>query len=237
MSGMLASVCTLSEAVLVQDAGVDIIDLKNPHEGALGALDLTIVREIVAYVNGAIPISATIGDLPFEAKVIDPVIREMAKSGVDIIKVGVFGELNQLAELQLLSRLSQQGIRIVLVMFAEQYEKGCDFKIIAKTGITGVMLDTMDKRSGNLRTKLSDSVLRQFVYNSKSQGLLSGLAGSLGEEDIAALLEINPDYLGFRGGLCQQGQRENLLDKQATSKIRQQIPPGAVKIMHSAAII
>ncbi|MFT5349869.1 MAG: hypothetical protein ACI9MF_000684, partial [Gammaproteobacteria bacterium] len=88
-----------------------------------------------------------------------------------------------------------------------------------------------------LRTKLSDSVLRQFVYNSKSQGLLSGLAGSLGEEDIAALLEINPDYLGFRGGLCQQGQRENLLDKQATSKIRQQIPPGAVKIMHRAVII
>ena len=92
MSGMLASVCNLEETQLVQDAGVDIIDLKNPDEGALGALDLPVIEEIVAHVNGLTPVSATIGDLPFDAPVIEPVIKRMALTGVDIIKVGVFGK-------------------------------------------------------------------------------------------------------------------------------------------------
>ena len=39
MTGMLASVATLKEAKIVLDQKVDIIDLKNPKLGALGALD------------------------------------------------------------------------------------------------------------------------------------------------------------------------------------------------------
>ena len=47
MTGMLASVATLAEARLVEESGVDIIDLKNPAEGALGALPLAEVVRIV----------------------------------------------------------------------------------------------------------------------------------------------------------------------------------------------
>lgn len=237
MTGMLASVCNLDETKLVQDVGVDIIDLKNPSEGALGALDFTIIEEIVTYVNGIIPVSATIGNLPFQAGVIEPVIRRMALTGVDIVKVGLFGEINQAAELELLSRLSQQGMRIVLVLFAEKYQQDYDFESLASTGITGVMLDTMDKQSGSLRHKMSEPAMQQFVSNAKSHELLCGLAGSLSEADVAPLLALQPDYLGFRGGLCQHSERINVLDKVATYNVRRQIPLSKAQIVKTAAII
>ncbi|MEJ2115924.1 MAG: (5-formylfuran-3-yl)methyl phosphate synthase, partial [Gammaproteobacteria bacterium] len=37
MTGMLASVRNLEEAMMVYQGGADIIDLKEPNEGALGA--------------------------------------------------------------------------------------------------------------------------------------------------------------------------------------------------------
>ena len=43
MTGMLASVATLKEAKIVLDQKVDIIDLKNPKLGALGALDQKVI--------------------------------------------------------------------------------------------------------------------------------------------------------------------------------------------------
>lgn len=237
MTGMLASVCNLDETKLVQDVGVDIIDLKNPSEGALGALDFTVIEEIATYVNGITPLSATIGNLPFQAHVIEPVIRRMAGTGVDIIKVGLFGEIDQAAELQLLSRLSRQGVRIVLVLFAEKYQQDYDFENLASTGITGVMLDTMDKHSGSLRYKMTESSLQQFVSSAKFHELLCGLAGSLCAADIAPLLALHPDYLGFRGGLCQHSERINVLDKVATYNVRRQIPQMQTQIVKTAAII
>ena len=39
---LLISVCTLDEAKIALAQGADIIDLKNPHAGALGALPLAL---------------------------------------------------------------------------------------------------------------------------------------------------------------------------------------------------
>ncbi|MGR9054210.1 MAG: (5-formylfuran-3-yl)methyl phosphate synthase, partial [Gammaproteobacteria bacterium] len=66
MTGMLASVADLDEALEVLSVGVDIIDLKRPAHGALGALDTDTVAAIVDRIQGRCPLSATIGDLPME---------------------------------------------------------------------------------------------------------------------------------------------------------------------------
>ncbi|MGZ8249348.1 (5-formylfuran-3-yl)methyl phosphate synthase, partial [Methylomagnum sp.] len=47
MTGLLASVANLDEARLVAESGADIIDLKNPAAGALGALSVGEVARIV----------------------------------------------------------------------------------------------------------------------------------------------------------------------------------------------
>lgn len=66
MSFMLASVNSLQEAQRVHACHVDIIDLKQPAQGALGALATETVREIVLNLKAA-RISATVGDLPMDS--------------------------------------------------------------------------------------------------------------------------------------------------------------------------
>ena len=88
MTGMLASVTSIEEAEMVLNAGVDIIDIKNPLKGALGALDIKGVKNIVQKVNGAIPTSATVGDInPDDPNLLDAIFT-MASTGVDFVKVG-----------------------------------------------------------------------------------------------------------------------------------------------------
>lgn len=226
MTGMLASVCNEREARLVHHAGVDIIDLKDPRRGALGALDTELVRHIVGRTDRELPYSATIGDIPYRADLIEPRINAMAATGVAYVKVGVFGDPLDAGVLRMLQGLSQRNVRIILVLFAEDVLP-TDFRIHARHGIAGVMLDTRDKQSGSLRDKLSDRQLRAFVDGARSARLLCGLAGSLAESDIPLLRGLEPDYLGFRGALCRGRQRTARLDAGLVRRIRAALTDGA----------
>ncbi|MEX2523814.1 MAG: (5-formylfuran-3-yl)methyl phosphate synthase [Gammaproteobacteria bacterium] len=227
MTGLLASVCDAGEAGLILEGGADIIDLKDPSVGALGALDIGVMTDIVALVNGRVPVSATIGDIPFTAAAIRPRIEAVAATGVDFVKVGVFGDVRDTGVLEMLRALSQAGLRMVLVFFAEDVPGHTDFTALSRHGIHGVMLDTRDKSSGSLRSKLSHRQLESFVSGARETGLLCGLAGSLCADDIPALLPLRPDYLGFRSALCRGSNREGEVDAAAA---------GAVRLMLSAPV-
>ena len=221
---MLASVSSLEEAWLVVNSGANIVDLKDPGKGALGALPLKTIRTIVGELNGVAPLSATIGDLPFKTDDISEQLDRFVKSGVDIIKIGVFGGIDNQETLGFLSTLAAQGSRIVLVLFAEDLPAKIDFTLLANHGIHGVMIDTRNKQDGNLRAKINSRQLRKFCENAKINGLLSGLAGSIGVCDIPELLTFNPDYLGFRGALCDASQRTGEISKTALAEVRSMIP-------------
>ena len=224
MTGFLASVSSMHEAELVRSLGADVIDLKNPDRGALGAVDLDTAQSIAAMIGNGATLSATIGDLPLYAADLETAVGSMHATGVDIIKVGVFDKTISRFVLHTLNVLAGENIRIVLVFFAEIFPDDPDFQRLKKTGITGVMLDTCEKAGGSLREKLDDGTLAEFVSNARRAGLISGLAGSLTREDIPPLLRINPDYLGFRGALCKQNRRNTQIEATKVSAIRKLIP-------------
>ena len=224
MTGFLASVSSLDEARLVRSLGADVIDLKDPARGALGALDEDSVRAIAALPDNSALLSATVGDLPVYAAELEAAVTGMHACGVDIVKVGVFDRTISPFMLSVLDRLTGRGISIVLVFFAELYPPDIDFQRLRRGGITGVMLDTCEKANGNLRSKLDDGALTEFVRKAGRAGLVTGLAGSLTQEDIPPLLEINPDYLGFRGALCKQYRRTSEMDGAKVAEIRKLIP-------------
>ena len=242
MTGMLASVSNLQEAKIALRENVDIIDLKDPSQGALGAVGIEVAEEVVEFVSGKCLVSATIGDLPMQATLIADAITTMAATGVDIIKVGVFDDLTD----EVIASLQEQAIRgvkgidgkqftIVIVFFVD---KGLDLEKIsylAKAGIRGVMLDTAEKTKGNLRTHMQDKELQSFVMQAKSYGLLAGLAGSLRASDIAPLLKMEPDYLGFRGALCQNDSRIQALNNSSVRNIRSLITNSKVDAIHVRA--
>jgi len=220
MTGMLASVNSLEEALIVLDAKVDIIDLKQPAQGALGALETTEVREIVSAINGLCPVSATVGDLPVQADIVYNAVADMAKTGVDYIKIGFFPGGDCLGTLAELSPLAQDNA-LIAVLFADANPDFSLLQTLNAAGFKGVMLDTMDKTRGSLTQIMASADIAHFVLQANAYQLLCGLAGSLRLEDIGTLAPYQADYLGFRGALCQRHQRTAQLDRQAIGLIQQ----------------
>ncbi|MGX2038749.1 (5-formylfuran-3-yl)methyl phosphate synthase [Methylocaldum sp. MU1018] len=218
MTGMLASVADLAEARQVLEIGVDIIDLKNPVEGALGALPVADVGRIVGRLGGARPVSATVGDLAMEAGIVLPVAEAMAATGVDYVKIGFFPGGDWAGAIRGLSAIARRGTRLVAVLFGDDTPELDWIGEFAAAGFAGAMLDTRDKKKGSLRQVCPDDFLRAFVSETRARGLLCGLAGSLRAPDIAPLLALKPDYLGFRGALCG-GNRTDALDPEAVLAI------------------
>jgi uncharacterized protein (UPF0264 family) len=240
MTMMLASVRSLDEALIALEGGADLIDLKEPSRGALGALDHAAVRICVQAIGGRRPVSATIGDLPsMDPQSMTAAVERMAATGVDFIKIGFFAHPLAIDCARALARLADDA-QLVAVIFADEpwnldpspSGKGAGVRddlialtnALADAGFTGAMLDTAHKTGDSLRDWRKDVELREFVNRASDHGLLAGLAGSLRKEDIAPLLTIEPDYLGFRGALCSGSNRNQSLDAKAFAKIRSAIP-------------
>jgi len=240
MTGFLASVTSAAEAEIVLAAGADIIDLKDPHSGALGALPSPVIEEAVRTAAGRRTVSATAGDLPMQPRLIADAVARIAELGVDIVKVGMFPGGEPLACIAALAEQAARGTRIVAVLFADRAPDFAMIERLREAGFAGAMLDTADKRAGGLRRHLGDAILGDFVARVSRSGMLSGLAGSLGLADIAPLARHAPDYLGFRGALCKDG-RMSALDRARIRAVRAAIDrsadhhPSAARIATAAA--
>lgn len=219
MSAWLASITDAAEARLVLAAGAAIVDAKNPHAGALGALPHEIVRGIVTAVARRVPVSATIGDFPdMPPAEVARAVAAMAATGVDIVKIGLYPAASLQECLAALAPIAARQ-RLVAVLFAD-YEP--DFNLLphlARHGFAGVMLDTADKRGGGLPRHQTPARLATFIAQARRLGLLSGLAGSLKLTDIPILAPLASDYLGFRGALCHQHARTQSLDPDALARL------------------
>lgn len=222
MTGMLASVNSLAEAELVLAEKVDIIDLKAPEKGSLGALPVETVQEIVSAVNGRCPVSATIGDLPMQPELILSATEAMAGAGVDYVKIGFFPNGDVSTVLAGLLRIADYQ-KLIAVIFADTRFDIALIDAIKNAGFCGVMLDTLDKSKGSLSVILTPYQIRQFVEYAQARQLLCGLAGALRLADVPLLLPFKPNYLGFRGALCNQQVRTDRIDPLAVRQIRTMI--------------
>ena len=226
MTGLLASVNSLEEALIVLNSDVDIIDLKQPELGALGALDTQLVSRIVDTVAAKKTLSATVGDLPMQADIIFNAVQAMAETGVDYIKIGFFPSGDWQAVITKLSTLTAQPLKLIAVLFADQQADVKTVHLLANAGFSGVMLDTMNKANGSLTEVMPLADIQHFVTLAKQHNLLCGLAGSLRASDISTLLPLEADYLGFRGALCMQQQRVQGIDIEALKMITDRVKKG-----------
>jgi (5-formylfuran-3-yl)methyl phosphate synthase len=222
MTGMLASVNNLSEAKQVDDLRVDIIDLKQPERGALGALDPSTIQQIVNTLGDKATISATVGDLPMQPDIILHAVTQIAATGVAYVKIGFFPEGDWQDCLEALQPLCQQH-KLIAVLFADCQPNLSNLMAFKTSGFSGVMLDTANKKNGSLTNLMSYQKLAQFINEAKQFGLMTGLAGSLRQQDIPLLLQLEPDYLGFRGALCHQHNRIAQLNIKQVKRIQGEI--------------
>ena len=229
MAQLLISVTTVEEAQVALENGADFIDLKDPCKGALGALPLPRISEIVTFVSENWHekklTSATIGDLPMEPQLILEQVTALAKTKVDIIKIGFFKEseskvINYHACLDSLKVITQSGVKLIAVLFAEYQYPADLISAIKNAGFYGVMLDTADKNGATFLDYYSMARIRNLAENVQKEDLLFGLAGSLTLQHVGIVRGFNPTYIGFRGGVCVKNQRKSQLDAARIRAIR-----------------
>jgi uncharacterized protein (UPF0264 family) len=220
MTRFLASIASVEELPAALAGGADLIDVKDPSTGALGAATIETIRSVAAEVGGRRPVSATLGDLPMEPELLVKAARRTAAAGVDFVKAGVFPDGDAGTCIAALGAVAGDGVRLVAVLFADRAPDLALLDRIAAAGFAGAMLDTAGKGGGVLPDHLPPERLRAFVQRAKSLGLMTGLAGSLRLEHVAPLAALGPDYLGFRGALCAGG-RANRIDPARVRQVRQ----------------
>jgi dihydroneopterin aldolase len=234
MTRFLASVRDAGEAEAALAADADIIDLKDPAKGALGALTPEGIASCVAAIAGRAAVSATVGDLPMEPDTVRSAALATAAMGVDYVKLGLFPGGDARGCLDLLAE-EARGLRVILVVFADASPGFDAIGEAARIGASGVMLDTARKDGRSLLDHLPLDRLAGFVAQARAERRLVGLAGSLKAAHVPELLRLKPDLLGFRGALCRNGARGAALDTSACAAIRALIP-GAPRAAAMAAM-
>src|SRR5262245_6479308 len=87
---LLVSVASAAEAAEAIDGGADVVDAKDPLNGALGAVSADVFSEIAATVDRRRMLTAALGDATSEAAV-ERLACEFTSRGAKLVKVGFAG--------------------------------------------------------------------------------------------------------------------------------------------------
>ena len=214
MTKMLASVTGLGGGGNRLPGGADIVDLKDPTDGALGAVATEDHRTGRDSIAGRRPDSAVCGDLPMEPEAIRAKAEEIAATGVDYVKIGFFPSRNAAACAEALTPLAAHNEADSRAVCRQRtgFRNCC--RCLARHGFHGVMVDTADKSEGPLaRPYAAGREFRHFVQarqGARPDGGSGRIARSAGHSKAVAA--YNPDFLGFRGALCAGGGARRSID-------------------------
>ena len=208
---LLVSPINVEEAQIAVEGGADIIDVKNPREGSLGANFPWVIKSVRDAVKE--PLSATIGDFNFRPGTASLAALGAAVSGADYIKIGLFDiqtreQAYKMAESVTKSVKEYDPNKKVVIAGYSDYKRINSISVFELPAVAGdvgadvVMMDTGIKDGSSTFEFLRDEEISEFVDLARQHGIQTALAGSLRFEDIDALNEINPDIIGVRGCVC-----------------------------------
>ena len=216
---VLVSVVSLAEARIAIQGKADIIDIKNPSEGSLGAQFPWLIKEIIDEIRGSgVLCSATLGDLPFLPGTASLAALGAAVCGADYIKAGLYGAGSYLEAYNMMKniiravRMVNESALIVAAGYADAARfGGMDYKDLVRaakdSGANVVMVDTAIKDGKNLLDAMDRDQIREFVDLAHHAGLLVALAGSIKRKHLSDIVTPGPDIIGIRGGVCENGDR------------------------------
>lgn len=219
---LLVSPDNVDEALVCAQAAdyLDLVDVKKPDEGSLGANYPWVISAIRQAVPANKPVSATLGDVPFKPGTVAQAALGAAVSGADYIKVGLYG-----------CGTPEQGIEVMRGVVRAVKDYRPDALVVAsgyadshrigsinplaipyvayESGSDAAMVDTAIKDGSSLFDHMSVQTCAEFVDRGHQYGLLVALAGSVKEHHLADLSRIGTDIIGVRGAVCAGGDRNN----------------------------
>lgn len=217
---LLVSPNSVDEALICASATeyFDVLDVKKPDEGSLGANYPWVIQEIRKAVPEDIPVSATIGDVPFKPGTVAQAALGATVAGANYIKVGLYGCTTPEQGIMVMTGVVRAvkdynpDATVVAAGYADAHRVGCVNplslpSIAHRANADGAMLDTAIKDGTALFDHLTREICDDFVTRSHEFGLFAALAGSVKAVHLADLAAIGTDIVGVRGAVCTGGDR------------------------------
>ena len=221
-TSLLVSVKNLLEIEKIKEF-VDIIDLKNPNAGALGAWAKKDIIEATKRYSDEIILSATLGN--YKSKnVIFNRLRFFDRLGLYYIKIGFFTDsIKETNALFKLINSTNSKTKIVPVFFAEHKNTinyiFNNLEILLIHQIDTILIDTINKKSVNLLEIYPYQFLKNFINLGKENNIKIGLAGKVKKKEIKKLINLKPYLIGVRSAVCDSQNRNLSLSYDLTKKV------------------
>jgi (5-formylfuran-3-yl)methyl phosphate synthase len=220
------------EAAQAVAAGVDIVDLKDPAEGSLGAPRPSTIRDVRRAVPGDVPVSVAIGDLPHVPGTAALAARGAAVCGADFVKVGLMGSATEEQAIELLRAVraavaDRPGVAVIAAAYADAQRLPAPplaplsvARVARAAGVAGCLLDTAIKDGRGLFAWLDHAAIARLAAEARAAGLMLALAGAIREDDLPAVRALAPDIAGVRSAACRDGRRDGPLDPERVRRLR-----------------
>ncbi len=206
--GLLVSVRNTAEAQIAVDGGADIIDIKEPSRGPLGAAEADVVAQIVAVVANRKPVSVAVGELTEDHAAI------AGLEGVAFAKIGLAGCGNRpdwRVRWRSIIRTWPSSVAPVAVAYADWRAANAPppEEVLAaalEEGCPALLVDTWDKSSGTLFDQWEKGEVVGFCGRVRAAGLAVVLAGALDGESLLVAIGCGPNLVAVRGAACAGGR-------------------------------
>ena len=227
---LLVSVADAREARVAVQGGVDIVDVKNPAEGALGAPAPGMIARVRDTVPPEHPVSAAIGDLPNLPGTAALAALGAARSGAAYVKVGLWGtstEEQAVAVLRAVREALDGDATVIAGAYADAdrvpsrpLPPGAVVAAARRAKVGGCLVDTAVKDGRGLFEWLTPGALAALVAEGHAAKLEIALAGALRAEDLPTVRATGADIAGVRSAACRDGRRTAPLDAERIGRLQ-----------------
>lgn len=229
MTKLLISVRDAAEAAMARQFPIDIIDIKDPALGALGAVDDDQLNDILEELENFPVKSLALGEL--QDWIIHQSINQpsrvppfscMDSSGgfnsnltrFRYAKIGLAGIARtprwQEKWLAWSATLPPDATPVGVAYVDHQV---CDcppleevLQLVLTQTDPVLLLDTFDKKSGSVLSLVGEDKLKSLIQAARRQHVMTVVAGSVQLQHLSELFSCQPDVIGVRGAVCATGR-------------------------------
>lgn len=211
---LLISVRNLTEAKIANAANVDIIDIKEPLNGSLGAASLNVISAIATALPNA-SISAALGEIGECENLLNTGNSKppFEKGLLTYAKCGLANSVESHASQEWKTRVKTVWKKIsafanpVAVAYADFEAAQCPEPVAIleqaiACNVNVLLFDTFLKDGRTTLDHFEINTLLQTIDRARQSGVKTVLAGSITKSDLNQLSGLEIDCVAVRGAVC-----------------------------------
>jgi len=216
---LVIPVMTLEDAIAAVEGGARLVSVKNLHEGSMGANLPYTIRAVRKNIPRRIRLGATIGNFPgyMTCTAAQAALGAAVSGARDHVTVGLYKMASYREGAKMVKAVGEtikkynKRIGVAVCSFADYKEIGSispkeTLDILVDSQADIAVIDVAGKNGKHLFDYMSVEELKSFVEGAHSHGLWTLFLGSLGKDDVPALLKTGVDIMGARSTVCREGK-------------------------------